>query len=485
MINEFLKGIILTTITYILFNKIACVCSRLIKKIIIGIVFVFFTSGALFLIGLAVSEPYKTALIIFISATYLSLIYKEKFRFTLVIIIIAYAISYILYLFTMLVAIIIMDLLGITGDNILIIILGCVFDIVFVTLISKIRVSINLADKKGASGIGLIISGITFVFYSLMRKKPIDYDLWLMTSVVALTGYGIYYWWKRETAIAHNDKVNEIINKKLQGIIDEKEKDNMILTEAHNYLASVVHKDNKKLDAMQRAVEKLILRSQHIDVITDAKKILEDIKIFKNQASDEFSKKLSDGKILPTTGLPLVDAKFEVLLETATIHKIYIDFEIDSTIDELESLIPPLDIINIIGDLVENAFISIKHFGQHKTNGNVLVGIGKYNDAYEFSVWDSGIPFDINTLINLGMNRITTHADEGGSGYGYVTIFEKLNICDASLIITEYEPIYFLYSKCITIRFDGKGAYMINSYRAEIINTQNTNNNLTVTLITK
>ena len=69
----------------------------------------------------------------------------------------------------------------------------------------------------------------------------------------------------------------------------------------------------------------------------------------------------------------------------------------------------------------------------------------------------------------MGENRITTHADEGGSGYGYVTIFEKLKKYNASLYITEHEPDTYRYAKRIDIRFDGMLNYNITSYRSMLI----------------
>ena len=103
-------------------------------------------------------------------------------------------------------------------------------------------------------------------------------------------------------------------------------------------------------------------------------------------------------------------------------------------------------------------------------NKEILTILGIKNKKYELSIFDTGVDFEIETLLKLGLERVTTGADRGGSGIGFMTTFETLDKTKASLIITEY-PIdnNRHYTKCVTIRFDGKNEYRICSYRAEDI----------------
>ena len=82
-----------------------------------------------------------------------------------------------------------------------------------------------------------------------------------------------------------------------------------------------------------------------------------------------------------------------------------------------------------------------------------------------FTVFDSGIPFEIDTLIRLGTQRVTTHAETGGSGVGFETTFEILRQYKASLIINEQDPSPVDFSKSVSIRFDGKKHYIIETHR--------------------
>jgi hypothetical protein len=99
----------------------------------------------------------------------------------------------------------------------------------------------------------------------------------------------------------------------------------------------------------------------------------------------------------------------------------------------------------------------------------VFVSLGTENGIHELCVEDSGIPFKVETLVNLGIKKTTTRADEGGSGLGYMTIFEILRECNASLIITEYEPEKLSFTKSIAVRFDHKGEHILQTNRVEEI----------------
>ena len=95
--------------------------------------------------------------------------------------------------------------------------------------------------------------------------------------------------------------------------------------------------------------------------------------------------------------------------------------------------------------------------------------MGIVDNCLEITIQDSGIPFEAETLSNLGIKKHTTHADTGGNGIGYLTIFEILNERNASITITEHIPENYAFSKSVNVRFDGKSEYIIHSFRANEI----------------
>lgn len=79
---------------------------------------------------------------------------------------------------------------------------------------------------------------------------------------------------------------------------------------------------------------------------------------------------------------------------------------------------------------------------------------------------------------DYGLKRITTHKSTGGSGIGFMTTFETLKQCKASLIIEEYSDLE--YTKAVIIKFDNKNEYRIHSYRAEEIKNKIKDNRIII-----
>jgi len=69
---------------------------------------------------------------------------------------------------------------------------------------------------------------------------------------------------------------------------------------------------------------------------------------------------------------------------------------------------------------------------------------------------------------------VTTHAESGGTGIGFMSTFEIMSDCRASLIISEKAPPgEGIYTKSVTVRFDRRYDYKVESYRAEQIKMLN------------
>ena len=87
----------------------------------------------------------------------------------------------------------------------------------------------------------------------------------------------------------------------------------------------------------------------------------------------------------------------------------------------------------------------------------------------------------IQTLLKLGLELATTHKDQGGTGIGFITTFETLKETKASLVIEENHPENDKdYTKCVSIKFDGKNEYKIISYRADKIKAEAKDNRIII-----
>ena len=134
----------------------------------------------------------------------------------------------------------------------------------------------------------------------------------------------------------------------------------------------------------------------------------------------------------------------------------------------IENIIDQSKLETLLGDHIKDAIIAIN--SSENTYKELLVEIGEIENCYQVCIYDTGIEFEISTLLNLGLKAITTHKLTGGSGIGFMTTFETLKATKASLIIEERHPIDDKdYTKAVRIKFDGKHEYRICSYRSKEI----------------
>lgn len=76
-----------------------------------------------------------------------------------------------------------------------------------------------------------------------------------------------------------------------------------------------------------------------------------------------------------------------------------------------------------------------------------------------------GQPLSPEIFQDFGLKAHTTHAGNGGSGIGLMDIWKLKKKYRASLVITEYAPGTYSYTKQISLIFDAKKHYIIQTYR--------------------
>ena len=245
-----------------------------------------------------------------------------------------------------------------------------------------------------------------------------------------------------------------------------KEKDEKIekLTK-ENYRASKI---NHEFYNRQKSLEYMVknsLTNYNIELGEDVD-ILSKIK----NLTEEHSNKVSEDKILlklETTGIDEVDEMFTYMQQECIKNNIEFKLKINGNIYPLiNNYITKSQLVTLIGDHLRDAIIAINF--SNKSNKKIFVILGTKENCYELCIYDSGIEFEIQTLLKLGMEPITTHKNSGGTGIGFMTTFETLKECKASLIIEEYGD-NIEYTKLVKFKFDKKSEYKICSYRSDEI----------------
>lgn len=247
------------------------------------------------------------------------------------------------------------------------------------------------------------------------------------------------------------------------------EKDAMIqkLKDSNDHLAHLVHQDNKLIPAMESAV-------QHY--LTDAASNPE-TQLAKGQALAQELQKLAEDRQgnltsyhslrdLPHTGHAGVDAMLSHMQERALAQNIEYKLQIAADFSTaIGNQISEADLVHLLSDLIENAIIATKTC-EHR---EIFISLGMPNGVPSIEVRDSGTPFFPSVYQDFGIEKHSTHMDDGGSGIGLMDIWSLKRNYAASLHIHEYAPENAPFTKRITLLFDRKNHYLIRTFRPQEI----------------
>lgn len=327
----------------------------------------------------------------------------------------------------------------------------------------------NKVDSKYLKIFAIFWTGIVFIIFGFLQKMR----HWItgMSFIIGstLVMISLLFWIKSQITKTYKSRMRDRTIEMQKAEIDEQARIMEELKAENLNFAKAIHKYNKKISALELAMENALKIEMNTEFSNELSVILKET----TEASKNFAKEVETTvKKLPLTNNVGIDNMFKYMQEEARKKEINFDFKLNASINPLiETIISKDKFETIIGDHLKDAIIAV--VSSEKSYKSILVTFGLVDGNYEFSVYDTGIEFEIDTLLKLGKEQITTHKDEGGSGIGFITTFETLRECKASLIIEEYNPEATNYTKAVIIRFDGKKQYKICSYRANEIKKQN------------
>ena len=239
-------------------------------------------------------------------------------------------------------------------------------------------------------------------------------------------------------------------------------KNNKDLEKENIEINKVNHTLSHKLKALEHKINKLLMNEE----ITKELSIVEKNKIKEN--FEDISKEVYKEKAivsLTKTEIPNIDNMLELMQEECIKNKIEFELQIIGNIFHMtNNYISKEELEILIADHVKDAIIAINHSDNEYRS--ILVRLGKIDNCYSLYIYDSGIEFEEETLKNLGKKPSTTHAEEGGTGLGFMNTFDTLRKHNASLIIKEIsKPCKNNYTKVLMIKFDGKNNFQVKSYK--------------------
>lgn len=453
------------------FSKIKSV-GILISIICLSTVYIFFKKNLDIIIAIVV--------IYLLQALLLKFITKLKMSNILIGIIIATSLAYIFLIISATLEFFIQRILNISNTtiNLLLTIIIESILIYFVLKIKRLKNGLTFLQKTNEyMAIAIIdVSGFVIVMYGLVGNSYEDvmkhsfFYFIILTICMIITLQKLLVMYYKQKLI--DDTINQYKH-------DLQEKDNEIkkLTDEAFRVSKINHEFYNRQKSLELMVNEKIQNSnmeagEELDVLNRIKEL-----------TSEHSEKMKDVKSLPAlqlTDIPEVDDMFAYMQTECEKNEIQFKLNINGNIHFLiNNLIPKNKLEILLGDHIRDAIIAIN--SSNNLNKEIFVILGIKDECYELCIYDTGIEFEIDTLLKLGLAPATTHKDTGGSGIGFMTTFETLKECKASLIIEEKHPINDTdYTKAVKVRFDGRNEYKICSYRAEEIMKKCKDNRITV-----
>ena len=294
----------------------------------------------------------------------------------------------------------------------------------------------------------------------MLGKNELDYRILCglaISSIICVAG--LIIWWRHGLTALYRERNIQ----KYEEDIAEKDGRIQKLEGENEFLAALIHKDRKLLPAMYHTVKALY--NQEIadaEVSWEIRGVMGQLETYMEERFEAVTRNLNKSKVLPGTGDKMIDGLLSAMLAKASQKDIQFDLNVFEIVSELpKALITATNLRELLADLIENAVAAASCSAYKK----IFITLGADERCYEMSIQDSGIPFAPETYEKLGKEETTTHSGNGGSGKGFMQIFEILQACNASLIITEYEPIRYGFSKSVKVRFDNKCEHLVHTFR--------------------
>lgn len=439
---------------------------KVIRKIVI-----VSASILLALIGVFLSNILSstfTSLLIYILYNFIfCILTKYKFGYALIVTILSISISCIIHVISSTIISIFDILFQIHLNTSLFFIILSLINLMLISRFFKIKKFRNgfqfvkNKEKDDYFDTFVLIIGILvicmFIFmgnYSNINRQYLFFTFLLLSVILLMI-------LQKTFTLYHKHKLLEknIIDYKLQ--INQKDNQIKHLLNEENKLVKANHEFYHRQQALKY---KLInLKETNANFNEEYGEILKRI----DNLSEEYKSKIESSHVqhkLPKCEISELDDMFNYMQSECIKNNIEFLLKINGNIHSLiNNIIPKSRLETLIGDLIRNSIIALNY--SHKEYRSIMVILGIKEDCFEFCIYDSGIEFQIDTLLKLGLEKATTHSDNGGSGIGFITTFETLKMCNASLIINEISPNKNNYTKSITIKFNNKFEYIINSYR--------------------
>ena len=404
-----------------------------------------------------------------------SMITKSSLIYSILITIISLSVNYILLSIGIIIDFIINMIINIKNDYINLIIIISIYILImkYFFMMKKLKKGIIfLHEKLKDEYFNILVFNISTIIlfiivilsnYNQLISKVLGTSLIIFSIIMFITiqkSLQLYY--KQKLLVQELNETKKELDKKKQEI-EQLERENLNFSKTSH---SIAHRQK----ALEYKLNQLILKTEIASEIDIKDKINEIAKELQTPTEVELSK----------TNIPEIDNMLKYMQSECVKNKIDFQLQLSGNIHHMiNKYVSKENLEILVADHIKNSIIAINH--SNNINKSILIRLGIIDGIYSLYIYDSGVEFEIDTLLKLGKIPSTTHSDDGGTGMGFMNTFDTLKKYKASIVIKEYgKPCKDNYTKLIIIKFDDKNEYKICSYRQKEIKNKDNNNNLIV-----
>lgn len=314
------------------------------------------------------------------------------------------------------------------------------------------------------AGCVIVLFSLLIISFEQITPDTFSHLRFLRMFAILAIAFALVIWWRSQITKSYREKLRMLEVESLRTSLDEKLLYIKQLEDENERMGRIIHKDNRIVNAMADSVTEYLsgissLSSTELTAMGQAMSArIEDIRSHRQAL---LASPAIDKVKQVQTGCTGIDALIAFMNKDATKHRISLQVHFNKEFFVAGSLcMEEMDMVHLLSDLLANAIIATKNQDIRIIELSMQIIKGTPTIA----ISDSGIPFEIDTYMNYGLEKASTHLVEGGNGIGLLDIWALKEQYKATLYIDE-APASNNYTKQVAFLFDRKNRYIISSGR--------------------
>ena len=350
--------------------------------------------------------------------------------------------------------------------------------LLLLTIVNQICISsLLLKVKRFQKGIPTLLSSkninivtisciLLITFLSFKPNKLPSLTITIVTPFIfILTLAFLIYWWQAQITKSYRRslELRELESMRIE--MAELKLEMQKVLEDNERLARISHRDNTLLTSLKNATTQMLLKLDPASAeAMEADKLLRSIEALSADRAPVANETAAKKARVFDTDFSLLDNVLNEMELQSLRDNISFSVHFGTSLEQfIPNTIAEIDVMHTVDDLLKNAFKSTLK----QDTRMVQLQFYKLGKHFVIEVADSGIPFELESLVNMGLEKRTTYED--GSGIGLIEIWDIKEKYGATYHLEEY-PVAAPFTKRISIILDKKNRYSVRTNRkAELL----------------